>query len=204
MDGSGGGIGGRRSIASASELMKSKEDLTVAVRYLSFVDESGGAVADESSVRQMVDEMSRVWSRCNISFALERYEKIAPSVVGARFNPANYSELNAMRKETQTDSDLLIIGTGKWNRAGDLGNGGSNCFSSFPGDAADGIVCEQKSAKSPVVMAHEAGHWLNLRHVTASRNIMNHLIAKSNTLFSDSQCEKARAAIGDARRNTVM
>ncbi|MEW6055242.1 MAG: M12 family metallo-peptidase [Bdellovibrionota bacterium] len=223
--GSGSGTGGvnaagaRRELPSAEDVANGSDLLTIAVRYLSFRDSSGTAVASESKVRNMIDnDVAAVWRQCGISFKLERYEAVDASYANARYSPANYSELNQMRINTQSENDLVIIGTGTWNRAGDLGNSGSNCYSSFPGDRAEGIVCEKKSAGSSLIMAHEVGHWLNLRHTnspttdavndTTSRNVaynlMDHIVRPSNDELTKGQCVRARTAIGEWRRRAVL
>lgn len=208
---------GRRELGAADVVANSNEQLKVAVRYLAFRG-GDGAVAKRDAVEKMVSHMSDVWSQCYIGFMLENYSEIEPSGINAQFSPANYSELDSMREATQSDSDLEIIGSGKWNRAGDLGNSGSNCYSSFPGDQAQGIVCEASSAASPTIMAHEVGHWLNLYHTddptsdyiddttwqNQAGNLMLHLVAPTNTELTHGQCARARSAIAKFRRGAVV
>lgn len=210
--------GPRKELPSAQEVAGSDEMLTIAVRYLAFTDSSGAPVAQNGAVQQMVEGMSRYWRQCAIQFSLEEYQSIDAGSIGARYNPSNYSELDEMRMATQNDSQLTVIGTGAWNRSGSLGASGSNCYSSFPGDRAEGIVCEFKSAAKDFMMAHEVGHWLNLRHTNSpstdavddthsgnvAGNLMDHVVATSHDKMTPGQCYRAREAIGSHRRNAVM
>lgn len=211
-------VEGRRELPSAEEVAAGSDMLTIAVKYISFNSADGGTVVDEAAARNVVDKMSHYWRQCNIQFALEQYQTISPSDIGARYNPANYSELDEMRIAAHSDMHLIMIATGSWNRSGSLGNSGSNCYSSFPGDAAEGIVCEQKSAAKEAMMAHEAGHWVNLRHTNSpgtdgvddtnsgnvSNNLMDHVVATYHDDLTAGQCYRAREAIGRSRRATVM
>lgn len=211
-------MAGRRPLPSAEEVAGGTDMLTIAVKYISFRDSNGGTVVDEGAARNVVDKMSNYWRQCNIQFALETYETVAPGDIGARYNPANYSELDEMRIAAHSDMHMIVIATGAWNRSGSLGNSGSNCYSSFPGDAAEGIVCEQKSAAKEAMMAHEAGHWVNLRHTNnpgtdgvddtnagnVGNNLMDHVVATYNDDLTAGQCYRAREAIGRSRRASVM
>lgn len=216
-----GGVDGaatRRSLPSAQEIAGGSDTLALAVHYVSFRDSSGNVVVDQAAAQKAVQSMSNYWRQCHIEFALESYESIDPSTIGARFNPANYSEIDDIRHAMQNDRTLLMVATGTWNRSGTLGNSGSNCYSSFPDDSADGLVCEQKSAAKDFMLAHEAGHWLNLRHTNdpsadgvedtnssnVSANLMDHVVAASHDQVTAGQCYRAREAIGTSRREIVM
>lgn len=213
----GGLSEGRKELGSASEVAASTDDLKIAVHYVAFKD-SAGAVISEATAKQMLGEASQKWAQCNISFALEKYDAIDPSSIGAQISPANYSELDFMREKLQTNSDLLVIATASWNRSGDLGNTGSNCFSSFPGDEAEGIVCEAGVLTNSLLLSHEVGHWLNLIHTddpnadyvddttaaNASVNLMSHFVSPSNNQLTPGQCARARSSIADSRRNAVL
>lgn len=212
------GGGGRRELPSAQEVAGSSDMLTIAVHYVSFRDGSGAPVVDEGAARSVVENISNYWRQCNIQFSIESFDAIDPTSVGARYNPSNYSELDNMRTAMQNGNSLLMIATGTWNRSGTLGNSGSNCYSSFPGDAAEGVVCEQKSSAKDFMLAHESGHWLNLRHTNdpstdavddtnsgnVALNLMDHVVAASHDELTPGQCYRAREAIGSSRRGTVM
>lgn len=215
--GTEGGDGARRLLPSADEVAKSSDMLTIAVRYVSYRDSNGGVVADEQSVRDMLDYTSKIWAQCNIGLELVSYEVIEPSSIGEPYNPQSYSDIDRVRMKLQDDKHMLIIGSGTWGRSnGSLGS--ANCYSSFPGDEADGLICENKSASSPVIMAHEVGHWFYLKHTnnpstdgvddTASSNVglnlMGNVIARSDDEMTQGQCERARRSVGEFRRNTVL
>lgn len=194
---------GRRDIASAEVISKNNEELTVAVRYMSFRESSGGAIVDEATVKGMMGKISDVWSQCNISFVLEAYEVLDPSGIGAKMSPNSFYDIDTLRTKLQTDSDLLMVATGPWGRDGDLGN--PNCYSSFPGDEADGIVCEQKVTGNGNLLAHEVGHWLDLVHTsTGGTNLMSPVISPANSEISADQCATARTAIANSRTKTIV
>ncbi|MBI3554720.1 MAG: hypothetical protein HY074_00480 [Deltaproteobacteria bacterium] len=212
--------GGLQAELRAAEATHAKvSPVVIAVRYLDFRDpKTGKAISDAESVNTMVNEVSEVWAQCQVGFRLEAYDAIDPRQYGTGFSPVSFAELDHLREATENKRYLTMIGTGAWNRSGNLGHSGSNCYSSFPRDAADGIVCEAKVAKNPILHAHEAGHWLNLKHTndpasdgvadTTAQNsehdLMNHFVAPGNRLLTPGQCQRAREAITEWRQNTSI
>lgn len=192
----------RRELPAPDEVARSSDFLAVAVKYVSYRDSNGAVVADEQSVRDMIASASKVWERCNIGLELATYEVVDPSAYGLAYNPGTYDEIDRARMEFEDDRHILIMGTGTWGRGRDLGS--ANCYSSFPGDAADGVICEKKSAVSATLMAHEVGHWFYLKHTGPDSNLMDPIIAPSDVTITDAQCERARRTIGESRRNSVL
>ncbi len=193
--------------------------ITIALRYLEFRNPKDGKTAtDAPGANAMVTKMNAIWSQCGLGFRLEEYEAIDPQQYGARFHPTSYAELDRLRVATENKRYLTMIGTGSWNRKGDLGNSGSNCYSSFPADAADGIVCEARVATNATLHAHEVGHWFNLKHTNdpnsdgvadtngsnSEHDLMNHLVASANTVLTPGQCARARAAVTEWRQSAVL
>jgi hypothetical protein len=192
--------------------------LEVNVHYIAFRDATGQAITDENTVNAALDHASKEWAQCDIGFKLEKFEAVDPSVLASRYSPANYNELDIMRQRGQSNHDLLIVGTGPWDRSGDLGDSGSNCYSTFPGDSAQGIVCERSQASSPMMLSHESGHWMNLMHPDdpsndgsdgtkandISINLMNHMVAPDNTQLLPQQCQRARAAVDQYRKSDLV
>lgn len=211
-------VDGRKTLGAPESVATADDELKIAVHYVSFKDATSRPLIDESTVRKVVADMSSAWRQCRITFDLEKYDAIDAPSIGVNSNPANYSELDAMRMKLQTDSDFLAIATASWNRAGDLGRTNSNCFSSFPSDRASGTVCEAKVLQNSLLLSHEVGHWLNLYHTenpssdyvddttanNVTTNLMNHLVLPENRDLTRGQCERARASIAQSRRNTVL
>lgn len=192
----------RRTLPSADEVAKSSDYLKVAVKYVSYRDSNGTVVADEPSVRDMLARTTSVWAQCNIGLELTQYDVVEPDSSGLSYNPGTYSEIDRARMKFQDDRHLLIMGTGSWGRNANLGS--ANCYSSFPGDDADGIICESRTAVSGMVISHEIGHWLYLTHTGPDSNLMDPLVGPSDDAITDAQCERARRTIGEFRRNAVL
>lgn len=197
-------------------LSTSSDQLTVGVRYVALTDSQGNAAANEATVRQMIDEMSQVWQNCHVNFKLHSFEVVSPASIGETYNPTSYGIIDDIRVKLRKDDALLMVATGKWGRGNNLGS--ANCYSSFPGDQADGIICETGPASRRTIMAHEVGHWFDLRHTNdpstdgvddtswtnVVRNLMDRLIAPENTDISVGQCARARASLGHFRKHAIL
>lgn len=193
----------RRQLPSADEVAKSSDYLKVAVKYVSYRSANGTVVADEQSVRDMTIKLSEVWAQCNIGFELTQYEVVEPATLNLPFNPGSYSEIDKARMKFQDDTHILLMGTGTWNRSdGTLAS--ANCYSSFPGDQAEGVICEQSAAVNSTLLAHEVGHWFYLTHTTTGTNLMEPLVGSGDSAITAAQCELARRTVGESRRNSVL
>lgn len=205
----------RKDLPSPSIVANSSDYLNVAVHYVSYVDSGNAAVIAEPAVREMLAGVSDAWKQCLIGLTLEKYETLNPASLGETYNPGQYSEIDSVRQRLTDGNSLLMIASGAWGRNGNLGT--ANCYSSFPGDAADGVICEGWAAANVNLLAHEVGHWFNLRHTNSSVddyvgdtipgntsfNLMESIIGVNQRYLTNGQCARARENLAQWRRNAI-
>ncbi len=172
--------------------------ITLAARYVAVrEDDSDNSVPTHDDAQTLMTNVSAVWSQCNVRFILDEY--LSPVADGTKllFNPANQSELDALRAAYDDGTHIVYIATGKWNRkGGDLGNDGSNGWSTVPGMNPQGTVIEARVAKNTLLVSHETGHLFGgLLHVNGSDQLMNHFVTPQTTRLSQSECKDARATV---------
>jgi hypothetical protein len=172
-----------------------EERLCVALKYVAYADEAGKPVVSQAQAIDNVAKINGAWDQCGISFQIDQYEAIDPADYGLTFATANQSELDSIRQALMSNDKLLIVTTGKWNRAGSLGSTGANAWTTMPGDNIDGAVLESSVSAFPLIIAHEIGHYLSLGHVNDPSDLMNPVIHTNSSKLTASQCAAARDAI---------
>ncbi|MEW6057390.1 MAG: hypothetical protein AB1540_12330 [Bdellovibrionota bacterium] len=169
--------------------------LEVKVKFVVF--ENSDAIPPVPSVHQVskaLRVMSKLWARCGISFSLGSYEQIKPEAFGLSYHPKNHSDLRKIRKSFRQSSSALYVATGRWDRAGDLGEDKSNAFSSVADGGPDGVVFENHVR--PYLLAHEFGHLSGgLDDVSQEFNLMNHVVGVDTDQLDSSQCQQVRAKL---------
>jgi hypothetical protein len=170
--------------------------LCLALKMVVYRDESGEPVQTREQAQRSLARVNEVWEPCRLGFVLEKFVPVSPSAEDLRFRTGNFSELNAIRETFGEDEALLVAGTGPWDRSGTLGGSRASAWTSMPGSAPFGIVIERPGEAN--LLAHELGHYLNLRHVNDRESVMNPVIFRSSTALTPEQCETARVA---ARRH---
>jgi hypothetical protein len=166
--------------------------IRLALRYVVYTDGAGEPVVTEAEARNNVTEINALWSTCNLSFQIDEFLAVDPARYGFVYNTSSKDQLTNIRNEFENDRTLLVVTTGTWS--GSLGALSTNAWTMMPGTSTNGVVMEATVAKSPRLIAHELGHYLNLGHLSDTSNMMNPVIYASSTALSTSQCNAARSA----------
>jgi hypothetical protein len=166
--------------------------LCLAIKYVAFKDAVGKSVLSEKDAIQNIIGINQVFSQCGIGFQIEEFLSEDPTKTGLAFNTSEDSELEEIRKTFQDPSALLIVTTGKWNRSGTLGKSSANAWTNMPGADHGGAVLESTVAVFSNIIAHELGHYLNLYHIQDRSYLMNPIIYKYSTRFTEEQCNTMR------------
>ncbi|MBI3542976.1 MAG: matrixin family metalloprotease [Deltaproteobacteria bacterium] len=171
--------------------------MVIGVKYVALRNSAGDAPSPtQDQVVALFQNMSQVWSQCDIQFRVEAYSSPVASADGQPYYPANQSDLEAMRGKYDDHAHALYVRSGTWNRSGDLGNDGSNGFSTIPPSNPEGTVFEQSVQTATLLLAHETGHLIGgLGHLSDSTSLMNHFVSPTNTQLSQWECDDTRAAM---------
>jgi hypothetical protein len=167
-------------------------NLCLAIKYVTFKDATGKSVLSEKDAIQNIIGINQVFSQCNIGFQIEEFISEDPTKTGLLFNTGDDAELDEIRKTFQDPSALLIVTTGKWNRSGTLGKSSANAWTNMPGADHPGVVLESTVAVFSNIIAHELGHYLSLYHIQDQSYLMNPIIYKYSTKFTEAQCNSMR------------
>lgn len=172
--------------------------ISIAVKFVALRPSQNGApqLASRQEVEQLVARMSKLWSPCNVSFVLEEFVEPRAEDLGLPYNPGTPSDRFLIRQRLSDQKRATYIITGKWNRARDPYDNGSNAFSSVPGDGPQGIVLEDWVSRSHRLLSHEFGHLGgNLDDTSGPLDLMNHVVGAGNTQLSPEQCQQVVASI---------
>lgn len=182
---------------------ESLESLRVAVKYVALRPSSAAApVVSRDEVEKVLEQMSELWSACNVRFVLEEFLTPTAEEVNLPYHPSGAVDRYHLRKTFTDPARAVYIVTGKWDRARDPNDNGSNAFSSVPGDGPQGIVLESWVAKSHRLLAHEFGHISgDLDDTAGEDDLMNHMVGKKNTKLSQKQCARVVAGLKSVNAN---
>lgn len=168
------------------------EHICLALKYVVYEDSSDSPVVSQAEAVANIAVMNTLWAQCNLGFQIDEYVAVKPSDYGFAFNTAAKTDLPTIRNEFEDAKTLLVVTTGTWS--GTLGALSTNAWTMMPGTSTNGTIVEASSGKSPKLIAHELGHYLNLDHVSDTSNMMNPVIYSTSTILSAGQCSTARAA----------
>jgi hypothetical protein len=171
--------------------------ITIAANYVALKPDANTAASPtQAEVTTLFQNISAVWSQCQIQIVVEEYSSPVASAVGLAYNPANQSQLEDDRVKFDDGRHALYVKTGTWNRSGDLGADGSNGWSTLPPSVPEGTVIEESVDLNTLLIAHESGHLIGaLDHTTDPTNLMNHFVTTDTKLLNASQCAAMRATI---------
>ncbi len=185
--------------ANPHAIESSAKPITVAIKYVALRSDTNATVAPtRREIEQLVTEMSHLWSPCHLRFVLEEYITPYAAELDVAFNPGNSAERYRLRERFTDRKRAVYIVTGRWDRARDSNDNGSNAFSSVPGDGPQAIVLENGVARSHRLLSHEFGHLGgNLDDTNGADDLMNHLVSATNTKISQEECVQV---VGNLRR----
>lgn len=169
--------------------------VALAIKYVTYIDSSGNPVVPYFLAIKNIDYLNSNFSQCKIGFNLEQFVATKPINEQLVFSPSQNEELDRIRKSFQSENELVLVTTGKWNREGSLGESTANAWTNLPGEGLYGIVMESVVSSYSQIIVHEIGHYFNLHHVNDSTNAMNPIIYVNSVKFYPSQCNEMRFII---------
>jgi hypothetical protein len=171
--------------------------ITIAANFVALKPDANTAASPtQAEATTLFQNISAVWSQCDIQIVVEEYSSPVASDVGLAYNPANQSQLEDDRTKFDDGKHALYVKTGTWDRSGDLGADGSNGWSTLPPSTPEGTVFEEPVDQNVLLLAHESGHLIGgLGHVTDTTNLMDHFVTTDTKLLTPDQCAQMRAAI---------
>jgi hypothetical protein len=186
--------GSRPSTLTGGESCRSNDPrkLCFAIRYVSYRDESGVAVANRKMAIEQVRKANALWAQCGIAFELENYETADPRRHGLRFGEESERETYEIRRRFARPSSLLVVVTGEWSSY-------AVAWTEPPGFETHGTILSSEVASDPEILAHELGHYLNLDHPVSQprewrANLMNWRVYPDSRRLTQAQCARARKA----------
>lgn len=167
----------------------------LSLKYVAFKNQSGAAVVDQNAAIKNVQDINKVWAQCGIAFEIGSYVAADPKASGLKYDTANNSELDDIRKAYSDDTSLLVATTGPWDRSGTLGDTPANAWTAMPGENLYGAILEKSVGTFGNIIAHELGHYIGLDHVSDESDLMNPVIYDDSSKLTQDQCSTAKSTI---------
>lgn len=171
------------------------ETLCLGVDYVTYREELEQDKEIENQILLQIEEVNRIWKVCEIQFQVDHHIPVDPAELQLNHRIAEFMELSEIRKLFATDSELLVVLTGKWDRSGSLGVQLANAWTTLPGDGLYGVIMERPMGMQPHLLAHELGHYLGLTHTDHGSELMYPIIYPNSITLTPDQCVSVRAAI---------
>jgi len=180
-----------RSSAQALASLAEDNHLLLALKFIEFVNEEGRPWVERSEIETILGSINQIYSQCDLSFSIGKYETVNPKSKGLPFSPQSLDEMKSFRKPFWESDHLVIIHTAAWDHSH---IGPAHAWTAMPGDSPLGVVIDGRVGKFAGIIAHELGHYLNLYHVKNEQNVMNPVIYKKSTELTQAQCNSIRRA----------
>jgi hypothetical protein len=169
--------------------------LCLALKYVGYKADDGTPTVSQNDAISNVKQINKLWNQCDLGFQIENYSAINPKDSGLKYNTANTSELDDIRKAESSDTALVVVTTGTWDRSGSLGDTPANAWTAMPGESLYGAILEKPVGTFGNIVAHELGHYVGLDHVSDESDLMNPVIYDSSTQLTKDQCSTARTTV---------
>jgi hypothetical protein len=163
--------------------------ITLALKFVEFQKQDGQPILSESSVKDLVARINPYFENCKIRFQMEDYQSFDPKPIGLTFSIGSPKDMRTFRKPFDDSRYLVVINTHEWDH-GKMG--APNAWTALPGEVPSGVVMEAPVAAYPGLVAHELGHYLSLKHVSNSHNLMSSVIYRDSRNFTSEQCNQMR------------
>jgi hypothetical protein len=157
----------------------------IGLKVVSFQNQKGESVLQETETLKLIDGMNEVWKSCNIAFQLEKYESVQPESIGLPYSPDWRNDSTSIRAHFEEADRFLIVAVGPWTNA-------TIAVAQMPGNGPFGVLVSEKYAKNAYTVGHELGHYQGLYHVRNKKNLMNSYIGPFTSALGSAQCAIAR------------
>lgn len=174
----------------------SSKTLTLGVDYVMYRERFALSAVDVESEKKILkqwEEVNQIWKPCEIQFQLDHFRAVDPSEYHLNERTMELGELNEIRARFATETSLLVVLTHAWDRRGSLGSHMANGWTTLPGDGIYGAILEGPTLDFPNILAHELGHYLNLKHSEEKPDLMHPIVYPHSVEITPLQCEEARS-----------
>ena len=159
--------------------------ICIGLKLVSYT-KSGVPVLAQADAIKLIDQISLIWSQCNIGFQLETYESVDPANFGLTFDSNWQSDGDAIRATFNDHATFLVVTVGQLS-------GSTIGVTEMPGAGTYGSLIESGYAQNAMTVGHELGHYQGLYHVSSSANLMYAYIGSHTSALTVDQCTTARS-----------
>jgi hypothetical protein len=164
---------------------KDPDHICIGLKLVSY-EKNNVPVTTEAQAIALVQQISNIWSQCNIGFQLETYQSIDPTTVGLAYDSNWQVDGDTIRSTFNDGASFLVVTLGKLA-------GSTIGVTEMPKTGIYGSLIEDSYAQNPLTVGHELGHYQGLYHVMSSANLMYAYIGAHTSTLTSAQCTTARA-----------
>jgi hypothetical protein len=180
--------------------MVEPEPIRLALKIVDFLGEDQSPSLGESRITKLVGEVNQIYSKCQLSFQMEKYSPVDPKAFGLNFHLSSVDRLFEVRRPFHDPQYIVVINTGSWDHKK---MGSPNAWTAMPGEIPAGVVIESPVATFAGIVAHEIGHYLSLHHLGDQSNLMNPIIYRSSQGLTPTQCQEMRKTAISIRSKAI-